>query len=608
MLNVGDRMSSVRVGALLLPVLLMFAACGASSPAKTPGTGGSNAGPGAAGTGVGTAGTNGNTGAAGVTGAGGTSSMGAAGTMAATVAVCDTYCTAITAACTGANAQYTDKANCMKVCSNLPAGMPADANGNSVGCRTNAAKSAMMDTMAVKSSCWAAGPLGFGTCGSECDIFCPIAISFCSAAAGYTSLENCMTDCGGWGHQPDPTMPGIYSATYTPGATPETKDTSDCRAYHLFINAMGSTAGAQAMHCPHVANVSSTCGPGYTPPPMMEGGTGNTGDAMVMAYDGGTNIINPSNWSETKYPPAQRKMLLRDEGDPHLAMIDLSKTPILVWKTVAQGPWARAAQLIGNNQILGGTDTGYQVFDYTSGLIVKTVGGFGNTQSAYRMANGETMLTRSGTTLQFLGKDDKPTHQISYPGYGYVRVARPTRNGTFLVPSDQTVFEGDAKGNVLWKLSGGASGWGHIWEPLLLGPPVGGGKWNDGDTLLCTAFGSSCDVIDKTSHKVTFRFGTKQMANAGMFSPNFFSEFEILPNGNIFTANWQGHGPGNGTHGIQVIEFDPTGAVSWFWKQDPAIFSSIQGVQNMDASKDPKYLHVEETSTDSTWQPVIPTP
>ena len=45
----------------------------------------------------------------------------------------------------------------------------------------------------------------------------------------------------------------------------------------------------------------------------------------------------------------------------------------------------------------------------------------------------------------------------------------------------------------------------------------------------------------------------------------------------------------------------------WYWKQDPTIFSSIQGVQVMDG-KDPAFLHVQETSADSTWQPVVPTP
>ena len=104
---------------------------------------------------------------------------------------------------------------------------------------------------------------------------------------------------------------------------------------------------------------------------------------------------------------------------------------------------------------------------------------------------------------------------------------------------------------------------------------------------------------------ITFSFGGKKMTNAATIKPNFFSEYEILPNGNIVTANWQGHGGGNGNSGIQVLEFDPTGAVSWFWKQDPVAFSSIQGVQVLDG-KDPTKLYVQETSTDSTWQPITP--
>jgi hypothetical protein len=231
-------------------------------------------------------------------------------------------------------------------------------------------------------------------------------------------------------------------------------------------------------------------------------------------------------------------------------------------------------------------------------------------QSAYRMANGETMLTQSGTVLNFLDPvTDKSKRMISYPGYGYVRLGRPTRNGTFLIPSDTNLFEGDATGKVLWKTTGPQ--WGHIWEALLLGPLAG--PYN-GDTLLCTAFGSSCDVIDKTTHMVKFRYGSKNgtyasasgntqtALTAAAVSPNFFSEFELLPNGNIITPNWQGHGGGNGGKGIQIIEFDPAGNVVWYYKQDPALFSSIQGVQVLDG-KDPAFLHVEETEN-STWQPV----
>jgi len=62
-----------------------------------------------------------------------------------------------------------------------------------------------------------------------------------------------------------------------------------------------------------------------------------------------------------------------------------------------------------------------------------------------------------------------------------------------------------------------------------------------------------------------------------------------------------------GGSGIQVIEFNPAGDVVWFFKQDPTAFSSIAGVMVLDG-KDPQFLYVQETSTDSTWRPVIPTP
>jgi hypothetical protein len=519
----------------------------------------------------------------------------------ASLAVCTNYCNAIMSNCTGVNQQYADMNNCLKICSWIPAGTPTDDGVHSVGCLTNAAKAATADAMQYKSKCFQAGPLSYGACGNDCDTFCAVVSSACPTA--YKSMDDCENTCGQFSRQVEFGLPGTYGASYTPGTDADmSKDTLECRAYHLFIRAL---PGALAAECPNAANTSPACGVGVVPINITgEGGTTGTDGPVLGPYDGAAGS-GGSSWDETKYPPSKRKMLLRDEGDPHLVMIDLSKTPILQWTTVSGGPWARSAQLIGNNQILGGRNDGYEVFDYTTGAIVKSVNTYPNTQSAYRLATGQTMLTRSGTVLTFLDRNDLVTSQISYPGYGFVRVARPTRRGTFLVPSDATLFEGDTTGKVLWKTTG--AGWGEIWQALLLGPPPAGGAWNDGDTLVCTGFGASCDVVDKTTHVVTFRFGTKELPEAATVRPNFFAEFEILPNGNLVTSNWQGHGAGLGGAGLQVLEFDPAGHLVWFWKQDPTIFSSIQGVQVMDG-KDPKYLYLQEASNDGTWQPVAPPP
>jgi hypothetical protein len=582
----------------------------AGSAGSTSPTGGGGSGTGYAGTGVGGSTESGGggsfAGAAGSFAGAGDSFAGTAGSFAgaggipggAGVALCTNYCTEIMSACTGPNQQYSDIPDCMKACSYMRAGAPTDTAVNSVGCRMNAVVAATADAHAIKSACWQAGPLSYGGCGNDCDLFCTAALAYCSPAGGYdglppyASMDECENVCGLYARDLDFGLPGSYEAHYTPGATTDTTDTLECRAYQLFIAAVVGGGDLQ-LHCAATGPMSSACGSGPVIPTLDAGPP--LGPPPV--YDGGVvSIINETTWDETKYPPSKRKMLLRDEGDPHLVVIDLSKTPILQWKTVTGGTWARSMQLIGNNQILGGRNDGYEVLDYTTGAIVKTVKNFPNTQSAYRTVTGETMLTQAGTVLTFLDKADTPSHQISYPGFGYVRVARPTRNGTYLVPSDTTLFEGDVNGNVRWKAT--SADWGHIWEPLLM---------QSGDTLLCAGFAASCDVVDHLTHKVTKRYGTKQMPMAATINPSFFAEFEILPNGNIFVANWEGEGGGNANNGIQVLEFEPGGNLVWFWKQDPTLVSSIQGVQVLDG-KDPAFLHVQETSADGTWQPVIPSP
>jgi len=71
------------------------------------------------------------------------------------------------------------------------------------------------------------------------------------------------------------------------------------------------------------------------------------------------------------------------------------------------------------------------------------------------------------------------------PRFSYVRMPRPTRNKTFLVPCDMTLFEGDANGSVLWTAR---------WPRM--GAHLGALLMANGDVLLGTFFGSSLDVVD----------------------------------------------------------------------------------------------------------------
>jgi hypothetical protein len=63
--------------------------------------------------------------------------------------------------------------------------------------------------------------------------------------------------------------------------------------------------------------------------------------------------------------------------------------------------------------------------------------------------------------------------------------------------------------------------------------------------------------------------------------PYFYALFQVMPNGHIIAANWQGHGKGHGASGRQIVEFDEHSQIVWTWS-DAKIISSIQGVLVLD--------------------------
>ena len=207
------------IGLVSLPLsLLGVLGCGSSSggtaaPGPT-GAGGGKAGTTSAGGAAGTtsaggaagtmaaggkAGTSAAGGAAGTTSAGGaagTSAMGGAGGSAPSMA-CESYCTAIMGACTGADQQYTNMENCVNSCKAIPAGMAGDKSGNTLACRTYHSGLAAMPGNAA-THCPHAGPGGDGVCGANCEGYCQIAMMYCTTAnmaKVYDSPAACMTDC-----------------------------------------------------------------------------------------------------------------------------------------------------------------------------------------------------------------------------------------------------------------------------------------------------------------------------------------------------------------------------------------------------------------------------
>jgi hypothetical protein len=115
---------------------------------------------------------------------------------------CAQYCTTIHTACgfdtdpsPGPNDQFASLESCLGACKTYPVGMASDTTGNTLGCRTNHANLALKDP---KTHCPHAGPAGAGMCGTDCEGFCQLAMTYCTAmyqAQVYQNLAECMSVC-----------------------------------------------------------------------------------------------------------------------------------------------------------------------------------------------------------------------------------------------------------------------------------------------------------------------------------------------------------------------------------------------------------------------------
>jgi hypothetical protein len=234
----------------------------------------------------------------------------------------------------------------------------------------------------------------------------------------------------------------------------------------------------------------------------------------------------------------------------------------------------RDMQLIGKNRILIGYDGGYLEFGLDSGKILKTVSGFGGSTSARRLPNGHTLITgvnlagATGVVIAEVDSANAILNKIVYPG-DYCRIMRQTEANTYLIGRDTMIQEGDNTGTFIWKAR--IAGFSHAWKAVRL---------PSGNTLISGGYGAFMVEVDKSANIVR-KFGDKASVPTAV-SPYFYAMFQLLTNGDVVVANWQGHGDGHGASGIQMLEFNATGAIVWQWSK-AAIISSLQGVLVLDS-------------------------
>jgi hypothetical protein len=184
-----------------------------------------------------------------------------------------------------------------------------------------------------------------------------------------------------------------------------------------------------------------------------------------------------------------------------------------------------------------------------------------------------------GVAVLELDANDQEIHRAIFPG-DYVRLIRQTEQGTYLMSGNDRIREGSRDGKYLREYP--VEGFYHAWKSLRL---------PNGNLMVTAGYGAFVVELDPGG-KILRKFGGKKSVPEKV-RPFFYAMFQLLANGNIVLANWQGHGPGFGSSGVQLLEFSPAGEIVWTWSK-PDLISSLQGVLVLDGL-DTSKLHDERS-------------
>ena len=278
--------------------------------------------------------------------------------------------------------------------------------------------------------------------------------------------------------------------------------------------------------------------------------------------------------------PIQHKFLVNDywTGKIHYVnQSDLSQS----WSE----PWGGKSadlQLIGNNRLLVSKSDGWAVYDLTTRAKVDEVKltGIVGISTVRRLPDGRTFV---GVTEKIDGKEavavvelDAANHVIrktTFPQFHTLHFMRRTPQDAWLLSVFRSAVEVSLAAGLAddkrvlheYKLPRGAKAHMAVRKP-------------DGNVLLAGGYAAALFEY-KPDGKRLREFVAKQPD--GMRNRSY-SALQLLPNGHIIEANWNGHGPKEYTPGWKLIEFDSEGKVVWHWNESPEKVGGINAVIVMD--------------------------
>jgi hypothetical protein len=276
-------------------------------------------------------------------------------------------------------------------------------------------------------------------------------------------------------------------------------------------------------------------------------------------------------------PVAHQQFILYDDAGGRLLYVN-NANPSANWTSNSGS--GRDLQLIGGGRVALGKSDGWDEYLLSDGTKAGGQHGFAGTQTVHRMADGNTILASvsgSGIVLKLVSATGQMTSQITYAGFAYVRMVRPTSTGTFMVAADTVAFEGDAQGNVLSQ--GTIAGGRHTWKAMRL---------SNGNIGVTSGYGATLLIYD-SAWKLLQTIGGKSAPNAAQIAPWFYADYHVMPNGDFFVVNSQADRTMDNS--VQLLEYSPTGTLVWQQKQPAGVHSLEEAIilDGLDTTK----LYVE---------------
>ncbi len=268
--------------------------------------------------------------------------------------------------------------------------------------------------------------------------------------------------------------------------------------------------------------------------------------------------VTPRSGADREAAVPPKCLLLADEGNKTIMRIRPGEAPDWV---VGMPANHRTLQLLDGGSVLCSTGDGFLEIRLGDGGVIRRVDGFSKVTSAIRLEDGSTALA-CGDTVRRVAADGSEAAAIRLERPVF-RVLNRTPLGTWLYGDVDSVVEADDAGKVVWsaKVEGKRCG---IYEAR---------RAPDGTAWATTGYDAALVQIDRDGKMLRRITGPAEVA------PNFYAGFRLLPSGAILLTNWQGHGPGNGAKGVQLLQYDPAGRLVWQWRQDPGQISSLHAVQ-----------------------------